>query len=549
MPQIVNFDNKTFIEPVVYSRIISGIINPPIPQEYGTILIIDTGLGANYGGGKGVKTGGSVNTLQDFIYQINNVQEILSLFKGGALYDISKKFYNPVPGVAGANKIFVARASDTTQGTLTLTFTDTKQIVQKTRDEGIIANGDITTITAKLLKGYACKLVAGTIDPTKFKIQYWIGTYKGKDTNGYYYSKEDENTAADSPQLLIESDEFTDFQDFIDWAVNNETYNEWFELDTLNTDTDGVVATADLTLLAGFNVFAGGTETYDASALTAVLNAIEELEYTFIFSTEIGATTNNITILNHILNDTKNYKKFLYVGGFATKDERGNASSTGNTTSIGAAKLFDSEYASVVHGAIYEPDYRNQSAFPTIKVQKNAMYKTAMLVGRKAGANPNTTMTYKTLGILMEVDPLEKQTDRELLLLYGVLHTRQISEGNVVNMDINTLQGNKNKYLFNPNGSSYQNSVMQIEEQVNKTLVFNLTPKIIGQSRSSLSKAEIIEAVNLELTALSNINLIIAFGNITAERNGTKWFINYELEVDTPYDGAFITGVVLDTGN
>lgn len=548
MAQIVYFDGKKFIEPVVYSKIISGVINPPVQQEYGTVLIIDCGDGAGYGSGKGARTNGSDNTLQDFIYEVNSVQEILSHFKGGKWYDVAKKLYDPAPGQSGAKKTYIVHARDTVEGSLTLTFTDTKQLKFKTVDEGLIANGDITTVAGKLLKGYAVKLVAGTIDTSLFKLQFHIGTYKGKDTNNYEYSKDNAANAANNPQLIIESDEFDAFQDFIDWANANETFQEWFVLDP-TSDDDGTVVTADLTLLAGFNVFAGGTENYSDEALANILTEIKELNYTFVICDEVGATTDSLLILSHIINETANYKKFLYVAGFDTKALRGNASSSGNTTSIGAAKLFNSQYANVVHGFIYEPDYLNESAFPTIKVQKGAIYKMAMLVGRKAGLLPNQTATYKTLGVVMEGDPLEDKNDRELFIQYGVIHTRRTNEGNVVNMDINTLQGSRNLNLFNDDGSSYQNSVMQIIEQVNKTIVANLTPKIIGQSRSTKSKAQVIADLNLELSGLSDQNLIISFQNSTAERKGSKWYLRYKFEADTPYDGVFSTGVIIDTGN
>jgi hypothetical protein len=548
MAQIVFFDGKRFIEPVVYSKIVSGITNPPVPQSYGTVLIIDTGLGAGFGSGKGARTGSTNNSLNNFILQANDIQELLSITKGGVLYDLAKKLYNPAPGKRGANNVLVGFARDTAAAALTLTFTDTKTLKFSTKDEGLNANGDKTTVTGKLLKGYGVKLVAGTINPALFKLQFWLGSYKGKDTNGFYYSKEDEAAAADNPQLLFESLEFNSFVDFAAWAATNQSFNDWFVYDPTSSAT-GTVVTADLTLLAGFNVFAGGTETYSSDALTNLLREIKELDYTFILTTEEGATSNSIQILNHIINETKDFKKFLYVGGFDTKAERGDATSTGNTTSIGAAKLLNSEYAVLIHGGIFESDYRNESAFPTIKVAKPAIYKAFMLVGRKAGMLANETATYKDLGILMEQDPLEDSNDRELLLQHGVIHTRRTPDGNVINQDINTLQGNKNLNMFNEDGSSYQNSIMQIQEQINKTLVFNLRPKIIGQTRSTMSKAKVTQMVSLELSAMSDQRLIISFGNISANRVGTKWFINYQCELDTPYDGAFLTGTIIDTGN
>ena len=548
MAQIVYFDGKIFIEPVVYSKIVSGETNPPVPQEYGTVLIIDSGFGAGYGSGKGSRSGGVKNQLSDFILESNEVNDLLSIFRGGILYDLSKKLYSPAPGRRGAQKVLVAQARDTTQASLTLTFTDTKVLKFKTKDEGLNANGDKTTVAGKLLKGFGVKLVAGSIDITKFKLQFWLGTYKGKDSNNFYFSKEDENAAANTPQLVMESNEFTSFADFITWANANGTFNEWFEVDP-TSDDDGTVVTADLTLLAGFNVFSGGTESYSTDALTDLLNEIKELDYTFVIITENGATSNTIQVLNHILSDTKNYKKFLYSSGFDTKSARGNASSTGNTTSIGAAKLLSSAYANVVHGGIYEPDYRNENSFPSIKVPKSAMYKTFMVVGCKAGLLANETLTYKALNIIMEQDQLEDQNDRELLLQYGVMHTRRTPEGNVVNMDINTLQGSLNKNLFNSDGSSYQNSPMQIVEQVNKTIVYNMRPKIIGSGRSKLPKARVEKLLMLELAALAETGLIISFSNISVKRVGTKWFAYYQLEIDTPYDGLFTTGTIIDTGN
>lgn len=538
MGQSVLFDGQLYIEPTSKARIISGVSNGGAASSFGNICIIDTGIGAGYGGGVGaVDSVGGLRDVSQFLLEFNSPAEMKNAVKGGALYDLVDYLYSPSLSSRGASRVFLARAAQTAQGQDSATFDAGFQLVLNTLEEGTVVNGTLNG--SDLESGYAWTLEAGVINPAKFIFKFWRGTYRGADGNGFLYDGLSAAEAAENPVLVAQSAEVANVAELIAWANGSSNFQSWFEFDATSA-TAGTFAAADLTTFAAYQLFAGGTETYNATAIDNVLDEIAELDNTFFFATESGASaagTNNVKILSHIINEAE-FKKFIVIGG-------GDDAATVDTQSVAAAEALNSRYAIVVHGGIEEQYVLN----PTIAVPKGSIYKAAMVVGRLAGLEPQTPLTYKDLRIRSEQHVLTK-AKRESLINSGVLHTRSVPQlGIVVNQSINTLQ--LNDFLINPDGSSPEISVERIEAQLNREIAENARVLFIGRNRGSVT-AGVLEAFATRYLKSKQVvqgvtdGLIITFDNVKAERQGTVWYITYDFEANTPINKIFTTGTIVD---
>jgi len=133
------FDGTTIELPGAYSTIKSGETNPPSPATFGRILIIDTGNGAEFGGGSGID--GELLTGLDSIYSVDNIADYRSLTKGGLWWLLGLPLFFP-DGYAsrGVPNVYFARAATTTCANMVFTFTNGAASIQM-RDEGIVGNG------------------------------------------------------------------------------------------------------------------------------------------------------------------------------------------------------------------------------------------------------------------------------------------------------------------------------------------------------------------------------------------------------------------------
>ena len=93
MGRKVLFDGVIYTEPVSKARIIGGVSNAGSPASFGNICIIDDGLGATWGGGKGVFDESSVaRQFDDFVNVLSEADAIV-------LTDIYSAGEAPIDGI------------------------------------------------------------------------------------------------------------------------------------------------------------------------------------------------------------------------------------------------------------------------------------------------------------------------------------------------------------------------------------------------------------------------------------------------------------------
>lgn len=145
----VNINGKIISRPGVYTLVKSGIKNNPVSLPAGNVVIIDDGIGAGYGAGKG-------GTL----YTFDNVQDYQSFVKGGELWNLGAPLFKPLTGQNGVSKLYLVHARTTTPATIAFTIAAGLASFQ-TIDEGLNANG--VTNSGDLRLGHA-----GTIEHINF---------------------------------------------------------------------------------------------------------------------------------------------------------------------------------------------------------------------------------------------------------------------------------------------------------------------------------------------------------------------------------------------
>ena len=274
------FKGKKKVLPGVYSEVKSAIKNPPLDLSYGNVLIIDTGVGASWASGSGIA--GTDKTGKDSIYEFDNVFDYRRHVKGGQNWLIGEPLFLPAgQGVPGASKVFYVRACATTPGTITYTMTN-GSVIFKTKDEGLGANGHITT-GGNLDTGYACKFIAGIQDTAKFIFQFYVGTYRGLDAlNNVPYDDITDELAV--PELLLQSPEVATIQELKDWAATDYTFLSLFiDASTIGT-ASGTLVVGDFTGNTGYKKATGGTETYNSTHFDSVITAIASTDNTFFLS-------------------------------------------------------------------------------------------------------------------------------------------------------------------------------------------------------------------------------------------------------------------------
>ena len=118
MGQKVLFGGQLYTEPTAQSRIIGGVSNTGSPLSFGNIAIIDTGLGAAYGGGVGVQDSlGNVRQITEFVYEFTGAAGFKNFVKGGVLWDLADYIFNPSTSGRGASKVYLMRAAKTAPAT------------------------------------------------------------------------------------------------------------------------------------------------------------------------------------------------------------------------------------------------------------------------------------------------------------------------------------------------------------------------------------------------------------------------------------------------
>ena len=342
MATTIVVNGKTIKRPGVYALVKSGIKYPPQNLPYGNICIIDDGSGAGFAGGAGAM--GALSQGVDSVYELTTLQQYRAFMKGGLLWDLGEPLFKPSKtNIAGVSKVYFIKAAITTNGEIAYTFTN-GSVTFQTLDEGVGVNGVLNG--GNLTKGYGCKIVESTINPGKYIIQFYHGSFTGIDplNNLPYDGILGSNS---TPDIFLSSPECGTVQDLVNWCLTSNEFKAVFQLKTGYTAT-GAFTAADVTNNPGYKLATGGTETYNNAAFDEAIKAVKDLDNTFFLSLHYGdqsTSLNNEKILDFISNESK-YEKFLVVaGGY---DKTGFAGAT--NTSEATAKYFDSDKVIVVHG-------------------------------------------------------------------------------------------------------------------------------------------------------------------------------------------------------
>lgn len=537
------FDGKKIKKPGVYSQIKSGIKNPPASLDFGNILILDTGIGASWGGGAGIN--GELESGKDAIYSFQDIASFRGFIQGGILWDLAEGLFRPAAlGTAGASNITVVRAAATTAATISYAFTggatDGGDFEVKVKDEGLVGNG-AEDANDNLTKGYAAQMKAGVIDTDKFVIEFYRSGFVGNDPDGDPYNTV---AAADAPpELLARSIEFDNIQELIDWANSDFNFSQFFEVSTGTVEGSGDITTDDLTANLGFTLATGGTETYSSDALDDALDAVSDLTIDFILANDYGTTTDagsadNVRILAWIAEESK-IKPDLYVGGGIDVSEF--ATSGG---SLETAAFFDSQYVTVVHGGIKKNTATGTKIRPSI-------YHVARVLGREAGLAPQVPLTFKNI----RIDGLAHLlNDKEIVqgLDGGVLMTNLDAGSFDIVKGINSLQ--RNDFLINEDGTTSSKQIRRVSRQINKELIFNIKRQLLkqpnGVNRNTLSSEDVQEYVKGYLRSISantiSDNLILGFENVTVSLNQDAYEVNYEIITNREISFVLLTGFIVE---
>ena len=550
MATVVNFHGKNYIEPGAYAVSVYNPTSVVNVSAFGNTIIIDTGLSKDgnmeFAGGSGIK--GELAYGSKAIYEFTNYEDFLGFIGGGMVGAIAEKIFTPRDGVLGAPKLYYARAAQTTAAKITLPFSVTETVdeeqVTKTgsiilicKNEGITGNGVAENGVLKV--GYSARIVAGTDDATKFKMQVFKGSFAGVDADGEPYGAK---SYADAPAYLItESGEYSTLAELYDWALNDKVMRGNFKVDKIGDVTVALSATQNDVLATG------GTTNYDAEgALAAVLESVAELDITFFLGTNLTPadgtnSAKNGKIFTHIKNTAK-FQEFLVIPGGGGEDDLFNTNEQSTGTSQAIAKYFDSEQVVVCHGA---PEVTRKDGNGTKYL--NPIFWAATVIGLAAGGAPQTPLTFKRSGY-ENFKYVLKQKEREKALQAGILHPRNVSGYFVINQGVTSLQDNK-KMIAN-DGQSLEFSIALIKAQLNKEMILDAEQRFVGSNAAKASPETVKNFVETKLQSLTATkdtdNLIIDWKNVKTVAKNSDFFTTYDFVPNVPVNKLFFTGNILE---
>lgn len=522
----IQFGNKTISEPGSYGQTKSKVKNPPVNADYSTVLIVDTGLGAGYGGNS---INGQFSNGIKAVQFYQDIEEMQQTLGGGVFSALAPLLFRPAGlGIVGVSQVGFISARTATPAKAVMTF-DNATVTLTSKLEGLIGNALMSS--NKLIKGFQAKILSGPSSTTQkptLILEIYRGTFAGLDVkNNQPFFGEVESNA--KPERYYRSDEFSKTTDLVQALNLDSSFRDLFDI---SEQGGGVVTINDLTLPAV--PFTGGTETYNPADLDNLLESIAELDYNVIISDKFGAqgiSTENTKILAHLF-ESAVYDKFLVIAGGTTKAEFG--------LSQNIAENYDTSKVIVVHGGYTKNVNR-------IEYQYNALYKAAIVVGRMFGLAPQIPGTFKNIDIDGEIHPMN-QKERILAIKKGLLHIREKTGRFVINQSINSLQKNKN--LVNTDAQSYEISISRINAQVIKYLILNsqidFEDSEEGVNRASITVGVAIEWTKTKLLQLQKAGLILTFQDVTAEFKQDAIYINFGYEPNYPVNKLLFTGFVLD---
>lgn len=539
------FNGRQISLPGVYSTIVSGEMNPARNLDYGKVLIIDTGkYSAGFGGGAGIN--GENAQGQNAIYTFDNIADFRAFMKGGLWWRVAEALFAPDPSnpdAVGISELEFVRAATTTGAKMTFVTAAGGTFAVKTLDEGLVANGSLLN-DELLTKGYGMNFIAGREDATKWILQFWRGTYTGTYSDGLPYG--DITQENSDPELVLESPEFKNMQELVDWAQNDSNFALAFVLDsTTNVEGNGEITEGDITTALGGKTYilaVGGTESFDMDDFNAVLDQIVGLDYSNVILDQVGENAYSATTKAYIthMNGAAKFQHFLYVAGY---DKGADFSKE-----IDLAKKFDSSFVQLVHGGAGVV-----SAFDAQKIRWwGVMYNLCAIVGRISGKPPYVPPTFKTIG----VDRLQHsltELEKKKALKYGILTTVLNDYTGKFNIlqGVNTLQDNAN--LFNAKGQSYSIQFMRIVAQINKELIVNATLDLLGQENGVNANTLTAGAVKDWTVAYlqsrtatdAQDNLILSFKDVVTTRKEDAYFTTYKIVVNNEITKLFFTGYLI----
>ena len=561
MATVVNFHGKKYIEPGAYAVSVYNPTSTVNVAEFGNVMIIDTGLskantGQEFSGGSGIN--GELNQGLKSVYAFESYEDFRAFVGGGLIGDVARKIFEPRSGVLGAPKLYYTRAAVTDAAKISLELkaavvepaAAAVVLTLTCKNEGTVGNAlwyqDQSSSASNLRAGYAAEIVSGTDNASAFKLNVYKGTYMGVDKDGECYG-----TCWDDsrPELIVESDEFTNISDLIDWVKGDKMTNSYFKVTVTGTYT-----TSDALSLISLTGATGGGTYYDGDTrggitvsgnYDAVLEAIEELDITFFLcDTDVTNGTNDATngkLFTFLKNNAK-FTEFMVVPGGVGEDDLLNTTTVTAGTSEAIAKRFDSEQAVVIHGSPIEArkDGTGTKELPSI-------YLAASIIGMAAGAAPQTPLTFKRTGYdNFKYDLKRKQ--REKALQAGIMHVRNVNGYWVVNQGITTVQDNKQTYAAD--GQTCELSIALVKAQVNKELIIDASNRFVGGNVGTVSPATVKNFVETKLQSMTVVgtedNLIIKWQNVVVKSKNTDFFCSYDFIPNIPLNKLFFTGNVLD---
>lgn len=533
MATVVNFHGKNYIEPGAYAVSVYNPTSVTNVSEFGNVMIIDTGLSLNgnyeFAGGSGVH--GELNKGLKSVYSFDNYEDFLSFTGGGLVGDIAKKIFTPMDGVTGAPKLYYCRAATTTCAKISLAFSSGK-LELKCKNEGIAGNGVISD--GQLKVGYAARVIAGTDDASKFKLQVYSGSYMGSDEYGEPFGSKKFSEAVS--YLLSESEEFSTLGELYEWARADKYILANFVVSKTGAD-DLALSAISLTAASG-----GTTEYLNDTEYADILEAISELDITFFLATNTtvdkGIDSNTTGRLFTFLKNDAKFTEFLVIpGGSDDTDLFGD-----KNTSQAIAKYYDSGQVVVVHGApIVDRKDGNGDK------QLSSIYLAASIIGLNAGQSPQTPLTFQKIGYQAFAYDLKKR-EREKALQAGIMHVRNVSGNWCINQGVTTLQDNK-KTIAN-DGQSMELSIELIKAQLNKELIVDSQTRFVGKTGATASAQTVKNFTETKLQSLTATadtdNLIVAWKNVKVVTKNSNYQITYDFQPNLPVNKLFFTGNILD---
>lgn len=553
MATSVYFNGKLRTLPGAYSTITSGDSTATRSLDYGTVMIIDTGLyGAGFGGGAGINGEGAQGL--DAVYEFDDLTNFRNFVKGGMYWKCAEALWKPDPynaDAVGISKLLFVRACTTKAAKLTFTATgggsNGGTFVVKTIDEGLNANGVIEEIDGVeyLKTGYAFTTEIGTDNPDAIILKLWRGTYTGlyvDPVTNVELSYNELTVEQSDPYLICQSPECATMSELIYWAQTDETFGSLFVLDDATAvKGSGALTASDAT--EGWQLAAGATEVYTPTTdLQAVLNQISDVDYNIVFTDQIGAnamSAANKALVAHRNLDAK-FDKFVFIGAY---DARVNFEK-----SLEVAKSMNNAYVGVVHGGI-----GTASDLVASKVRWwGVFYNLCQVVGRTAGKPPYIPITNKTIGgDKLQMIPNEKEMVKAVKAGLMVVYPNPYLKRFVILQGVTTLQDNT--LLFNKKGQSFSLQFMRCLAQLNKECVVNAEIDLLGDENgvniNTLSKGALetwtINFLQTRVATENQDNLISRFQNVVAIKEDDYYRVNYEVVINNEVTKIFFTGFLL----